>query len=140
MEAAIPASAVHREKKGLNDISVLDRAMLGLKADSAAVVADGSASNWVEALPMAVDAHNARPHSAVFGPPETVEERPEQDFRVLQANARKGLLNRNSQLSKSKALKDAGGVRAPLPRTRSFEQNMEPYKCWGRCGGMTGMT
>ena len=96
IEAAIPALAVHRSKKGVNDIAVLDRAMQTVKKDSAAAVADGDASNWVEALPMAVDAHNTRPHAAVFGPPETVEERPEQDFRVLQANARKSILNRNS--------------------------------------------
>ena len=56
-----------------------------------------------------------------WSPPETVEERPEQDFRVLQANARKGLLNRNSQLSKSRSLKEAGAFRAPLPSKRSFE-------------------
>ena len=121
LEEGIPAQAVHRSKKGTNDIAVLDRAMQTVKQDSAAAVADGDAKNWVEALPLAIDAHNKRPHSAVFGPPETVEERPEQDFRVLQDNARKGLLNRNSQLSKSKALKEAGAFRAPLPSKRSFE-------------------
>ena len=40
---------------------------------------------------------------------------------MLQDNARKGLLNRNSQQSKSKALKEAGAFRAPLPNKRSFE-------------------
>ena len=75
-EGGIPAEAVHREKKGVNDISIIDRAMQGVKQDQAAIVADGDAQNWVGALPMAVDAHNKRPHSAVFGPPETVEERP----------------------------------------------------------------
>ena len=70
---------------------------------------------------MSIVAHNARPHSAVFGAPENVEAIPEQDFRVLQSNARKGLLNRNSQLSKSNALKEAGAFRAPMPSKRSFE-------------------
>ena len=59
------------------------------------------AANWVESLPMAVNAHNARPHSAMNGPPEAVEERPQQDFKVLQDNAKKGLLNRNNQLNKN---------------------------------------
>ena len=86
-EGGIPAEAVHREKKATNDIAVVDRAMQSLKQDSAAAVADGDASNWVEALPLAVDAHNKRPHGAVHGPPEQVETRPEQDFRVLQDNA-----------------------------------------------------
>ena len=121
LDAGIPQAAVHRSKKGTNDIAVLDRVMQTVKQDSAAAVADGDAKNWVDALPLAISAHNARPHSAVFGPPETVEERSEQDFRVLQANARKGLLNRNSQLSKSRSLKEAGAFRAPLPSKRSFE-------------------
>ena len=120
-EGGIPAQAVHRSKKGTNDIAVLDRAMQSVKQDSAAAIADGDAKNWVDALPLAISAHNARPHSAVFGAPENVESVPAQDFRVLQANARKGLLNRNSQLSKSNTLKEAGAFRAPLPSKRSFE-------------------
>ena len=95
--------------------------MQGVKSDHATVVADGDASNWVSALAIAMSAHNKRPHSAVFGPPETVESRPEQDFRVLQDNARKGLLNRSAQLNKSKSLKSAGAFRAPIPSKRSFE-------------------
>ena len=120
-EGGIPAEAVHREKQGLNDISVLDRGMQTLKTDMAQIRADGDATTWTSALPLAVDAHNKRPHASVHGPPETVESRPEQDFRILQDNARKGLLNRNSQLSKSKSLKEAGAFRAPLPSKRSFE-------------------
>ena len=112
---------MHRSKKGTNDISVLDRAMQSTKIDSAAILADGDAKTWVDALPLAISAHNARPHSAVHGAPQTVETNPSQDFRVLQDNARKGLLNRNSQLSKSKALREAGAFRAPIPSKRSFE-------------------
>jgi hypothetical protein len=69
LDAAIPGQAVHREKQSMNDISVLDRAMLSLKQDMSGDVADGSASNWVQALPGAVQAHNSRPHAAVYGPP-----------------------------------------------------------------------
>ena len=131
-EGGIPADAVHRAKKGQQDISILDRAMQTVKQDSAAAVADGDAKNWVDALPLAISAHNKRPHSAVFGPPETVESRPEQDFRVLQANAQKGLLNRSSQLSKSKALKEAGAFRAPLPSKRSFEPRYGDVQLLGK--------
>ena len=120
-EGGIPEQAVHRAKRGQQDISVLDRAMAGVKQDSAAAVADGDAKNWVDALPLSIAAHNRRPHSAVHAPPENFESVPAQDFRVLQDNARKGLLNRNSQLSKSKALKEAGAFRAPIPSKRSFE-------------------
>ena len=63
--------------------------MQQIEIDQNAVVADGDASKWVGALPLAIDAHNKRPHSAVFDPPETVENRPEQDFKVLQANVRR---------------------------------------------------
>ena len=68
----IPEEAVHREKKATNDIAVIDRAMQSLKTDQAAIVADGDASNWVEALPLAVDAHNKRLHSAVHGARENM--------------------------------------------------------------------
>ena len=139
-EGGISAGAVHRAKKGTNDIAVLDRAMQTVKQDSAAAVADGDAKNWVEALPLAIDAHNKRPHSAVFGPPENVESVPAQDFRVLQANARKGLLNRNSQLSKSNTLKEAGAFRAPLPSKRSFEPRYGDVQLLGPSGGGMGTT
>ena len=114
-EGGIPAEAVHREKKATNDIAVVDRQMQSLKQDLSSIIADGDARDWTGALPQAVDAHNKRPHGAVFGPPENVEVIPEQDFRVLQDNARKELLNRNTQISKSKSLNEAGAFRAPLP-------------------------
>ena len=131
-EVGIPAEAIHRDKKGKNDISVIDRAMQTVKQDSAAAVADGDANNWVEALPMAIDAHNKRPHSAVYGAPENVEVIPEQDFRVLQDNARKGLLNRNSQISKSSSLSEAAAFRAPLPSKRSFEPRYGDVQLLGK--------
>ena len=114
--------------------------MQTVKQDSATAVADGDAENWVAALPQAIDAHNARPHSAVFGAPETVEERPEHDFNVLQSNARSGLLNRNSQLSESKSLKEAGAFRAPLPSKRSFEPRYGEVQLLGNLGRTMGMT
>ena len=85
-------------------------------------MADGDAKNCVSALPLAVDAYNKRPHSAVHGAPQNVEINGTQDVRVLQDNSRKLLLNRSAQLNKSKALKEAGAFRAPLPgKIRSFE-------------------
>ena len=71
-------------------------------------------------------------------PPETVEERPEQDFRVLQDNARKGLLNRSSQLSMSKTLIAAGAFRAPLPSKRSFEPRYGEVQLLGKPRGGDG--
>ena len=113
---------MHREKESKNDLAIVDRQMQSLKQDLAANVADGDAKTRTGALPLGADAHNARPHSAVFGAPETVSEQPSQDFKFLQSNARNGLLNRSSQLSKSTALKEAGAFRAPLPgQIRSFE-------------------
>ena len=121
LDAAIPGQAVHREKQSMNDISVLDRAMLSLKKDMSGDVADGSASNWVQALPGAVQAHNSRPHAAVYWPPEKVEENGVQDFKVLQSNAQKFLWNRNGQQRKKTALSEAGAFRAPTKNRRSFE-------------------
>jgi hypothetical protein len=95
--------------------------MLSLKQDMSGDVADGSASNWVQALPGAVQAHNSRPHAAVYGPPEKVEENGVQDFKVLQSNAQKFLWNRNGQQRKKTALSEAGAFRAPTKNRRSFE-------------------
>ena len=96
--------------------------MQTIKTDMASIRADGDAKNLVESLPIAISAYNNRPHAGVFGTPQGVLENPNQDFRVLQDNARKGLLNRSSQLNKSKVLKQAGAFRAPLPgNIRSFE-------------------
>ena len=81
-QGGIPAEAVHREKKATNDIAVVDRAMQQIKTDQAGIVANGDARNWEEALPLAIDAHNKRPHSAVFGSPTTVESRPKQKIRA----------------------------------------------------------
>ena len=107
--------------------------MQTVKGDMAQIRADGDAKNWVESLPIAVSAYNARPHSAVHGPPETVEKRPEQDFRELQDNARKNILNRSSQLHKSKALKETGAFRAPLPgKIRSFEPRYGDVQLLGK--------
>ena len=81
---------------------------------------------------MAIDAHNKRPHSAVYGAPENVAVIPELDFRVLQKNARLGLLNKNSQISKSSSLKEAGAFRAPLPSERSFEPRFGDVQSLGK--------
>jgi hypothetical protein len=48
---------------------------------------------------------------------------PAQHFRVLQDNAKKGLLNRSTQLNKSKAVREAGAFRAPVPSKRGWEAN-----------------
>ena len=100
LDDVIPSQAVHREKQSMNDISVLDRGMQTVKKDMAADVADGSAKNWVVALPGAVTAHNDRPHSTTYVPPSKVEETPVADFRILQDNARKFSFNRNAQQRK----------------------------------------
>ena len=84
-------------------------------------MADGYAANWVQALPGAVEAHNSRPHAAVYGPPEKVEENGVQDFRILQDNARRFQFNRNAQLRKKSELQQAGAFRAPTENRISFE-------------------
>ena len=120
-EDAIPEQAVHREKQSMNDISVLDRAMQTVKKDMSADVIDGSAKNWVQALPGAVEAHNDRPHSTTYVAPSAVESTPIADFRILQDNARKFSVNSTSQQNKKKLLQESGAFRAPTKNTRSFE-------------------
>ena len=95
--------------------------MQTVKKDMAGDVANGDASNWVDALPGAVEAHNSRPHSTTYVAPSAVEETPVADFRILQDNARKFSFNRNAQQRKKTALQEAGAFRAPTKNTRSFE-------------------
>lgn len=133
-QSGIPEEAVHRLKQATNDIAVVDRTMQTLEQDQAAILADGDDSNWKEALPIATEAYNRRPHSAVYGAAETVEERAEQDFRVLQDTARKGLLNRSSQLRNSKALREAGPFVLRFHQIEALVADLATHNKWGDRG------
>ena len=75
----MPEQAAHKEKQGTNDIAVVDRLTQTLKRDMAASAAR-KGGDWDKALPKVVENYNERDHLAVFGPPETVELQPEQEF------------------------------------------------------------
>ena len=113
----------------MNDISALDRAMQTVKRDMAADVADGDAANWGVAICPAVSAHNSRPHSAVYGPPEEVEEIGVQDFRIFQDNARQ--FSSNAMHSKGRKQHCRKLVLSGLQQKiqGALNHNMGMYRC-----------
>ena len=106
--------------------------MQSSKVDMAATIADGDAKNFVEALQPSLDAYNKRPHGTMYAAPDNVEDMPTVDFRVLQDNAMKSLLNQSSQLHKSQNLKAAGAFRAPIASKRSFEPRFGDVQLLGK--------
>ena len=122
LSQAMPDDAVYRQKdvQDRNAISVLDRNMQGLKIGLAGRVAKG-AKDWSVELPKEVNAHNSKPHEAVYGPPATVEREGPQGFRVLQDNASKYVHNRSLTQRRMGELKESGSFRAVTGAPRSFQ-------------------
>ena len=60
-------------------------------------------------------------YSTTYVPPPEVEEMAATDFRILQNNARKFMINGNAQRRKKTAWQEADAFRAPTNNTRSFE-------------------
>jgi hypothetical protein len=125
LEEALPEGAVHRQKdvQDRNAIAVLDRNMQGLKVGLAGRVAKG-AKDWSVELPKEVNAHNSKPHEAVYTAPSLVEgnggDNPAM-FRVMQDNASKYVHNRSLTQRRMGELKEAGAFRAPTGAPRSFQ-------------------
>ena len=107
------AGAQHQLKEAPNDLAIVDRAMQTLKKDLAGLVAK-KGGTWDQHLKEAVDAYNARPHEAVYGPPEDVDKGGVQEFLVLRRNARAFAHNRRLTERRVKALEDEGAFRAPV--------------------------
>jgi BMFP domain-containing protein YqiC len=81
-----PLDAVHREKQGKNDISVVDRTMQTLKVRLAEARANQGGS-WKQNLDKVVAGYNATPHPTVHGAPETADEDNIQHFMIMQDQA-----------------------------------------------------
>jgi len=139
LDAAIPEQAGHREKKSMNDISILNRAMQALRRDMAAGVADGDAANWVQALPDAVEAHNSRTHAAVLFMvlPKKLKRmvcRTSASCKIMPENynligthscGRKTNCSRQEHSERQRTIKKASSL------------NLAMFRCWGRGEEMT---
>jgi len=100
--------------------------MQTLKRDMAGVAAKRG-GDWDTHINQVVNAYNERPHSAVFGPPKEVERGDgEQEFRVLQDNAKKFMKNRAQSERRMNNVKETKAIRAPTNAARSFEPSYGP--------------
>ena len=80
-----------------------------------------------------ISAYNQRPHEAVYGPPEDVEEGDVQDFLVLRRNARAFAHNRRVTEQRAKALEEMGAFRALVATGgRSFNPQFGDVRVLGR--------
>ena len=113
-EDVIGDGGILRQKRpeDRNAMAVVDRAMQTLKRDMAGVAAKRG-GDWDTHIDQVVDAYNERPHSAVFGPPKEVEGDGEQEFRVLQDNAKKFMKNRAQSERRMNNIKETKAIRAP---------------------------
>ena len=106
-----PKHSVHRLKQGLNDIAIVDRAMMELKKKLAVAKAT-KGGTWDSHLKQALDAYNNNPRAAVHGPPATAGDSNPQGFMVLQDNAR--ALEHNSEVTRERVRKlQEGGAFRP---------------------------
>ena len=129
VDAVILPEGVHRLKEGINDIGVVDRAMQTLKKDISSIIAR-KGGRWDDVLQEAISAYNQRPHEAVYGPPEDVEEGGIQDFLALRRNARAFAHNQRLTQQRTKALESTGAFRAPVATGgRSFNPQYGGH--WG---------
>ena len=116
----LPHSAVHRYKKTINDLSVVDRQMQTLKRDLEDS-AQNSGTHWSEALEKVTYNYNERPHGSVHGAPADAD-KGAQAFMNYQDQSDNFAHNRQLTTDRQKAITQAGAYREPIENgTRSFK-------------------
>ena len=138
LDKSLPQGAVHREKEGVNDISVLDRSMQEIKKGLEAK-AQTNGQGWAQNLKEATKNYNFTPHSAVHGSPETADKEGPQQFMILQDQAANFMHNRGLTMKRQSAVQNAGAYREPIDNGgRSFKPsygNVHNFKKFGPGGG-----
>ena len=126
MDRVLPASGVHREKQGVNDIAVVDRTMQTLKRDLEAR-AQTKGTGWKQNLEKVTSDFNRRPLQGLHGSPNSADKEGPQQFMILQDQASNFQHNRHLTMSRKKAIEQAGGYREPIDNGgRSFKPNYGP--------------
>ena len=106
----------HRYKVALNDLSTIDRAM-GVLKDRIAVIAAEAGDSWLDALQMAVNAHNSLDAKALLdNAPEDVADNDELRFRLRQENAAKRHENVELATKRREKLEADGAFRTLLQK------------------------
>ena len=97
--------------------------------DLAAEVGKTKGTKWADVAEQVVRDHNEQPNPAVFGPPDSVEKNPVQQFKILQQNATHYAQNAKSTERMKGAIEKAGYFREPIDNAgRSFRPTYGPVR------------
>ena len=111
-----------RDPKDTNGLAVVDRGIQSIKRDLVAEVGKTKGTKWADVAEKVVRDHNEQPNPAVFGPPDSVEKNPVQEFKVLQKNAEHYARNAKNAERMKAAVEEAGFFREPIDNGgRSFK-------------------
>ena len=116
-----------RDVRDTNGLAIVDRGIQSIKRDLAAEVGKTKGVKWADVAEKVVQDHNEQPQGASFGPPDSVEKNPLQQFKVLQQNADHYAQNAKSTERMKAAIEKAGYFREPIDNGgRSFKPKYGP--------------
>ncbi len=116
-----------RDVRDTNGLAIVDRGIQSIKRDLAAEVGKKKGTRWADVAEKVVQDHNEQPQQAAFGPPNSVEKNPVQQFKVLQQNAEHYAQNAKSTERMKAAIEKAGYFREPIDNGgRSFKPRYGP--------------
>lgn len=116
-----------RDVRDTSGLAIVDKGIQSIKRDLAAEVGKKKGTKWADVAEKVVRDHNEKPNSAVFGPPDSVEKNPVQQFKVLQQNADYYAQNAKSTERMKAAIEKAGYFREPIDNGgRSFKPKYGP--------------
>jgi hypothetical protein len=116
-----------RDLRDTNGLAVVDRGIQSIKRDLAAEVGKTKGTKWASVAEKVVRDHNEQPNPAVFGPPDSVEKNPVQQFKVLQRNAEYYAKDAKNTERMKGAIEKAGYFREPIDNAgRSFRPSYGP--------------
>ena len=108
-------------------MAIVDRGTQSIKRDLAQEVGKKKGAKWADVAEKVAQDHNEQPQGAVFGPPDSVEKNPVQQFKVLQQNADNYATNAKNTQRMTAAIEKAGYFREPIDNGgRSFKPAYGP--------------
>jgi hypothetical protein len=120
---------IHQTKdvRDTNGLAIVDRGIQTIKRDLAAEVGKKKGVYWGDVAKKVAEDHNDKPQRAVFGPPDSVEKNPVQEFKVLQQNAENYAVDAKNTKRQTEAIQKAGFFREPIDNGgRSFKPRYGP--------------
>ena len=116
-----------RDVRDTNGLAIVDKGIQSIKRDLAAEVGKKKGTRWAGVAEKVVQDHNEQPQQAAFGPPDSVEKNPVQQFKVLQQNADHYAQNAKNTARMKTAIEKAGYFREPIDNQgRSFKPKYGP--------------